>query len=193
MIPAQKLLVIGASAGGFEALRGLLRHLPNSSGLAAVVVLHLHPQSRLSPAAFLSVPGWLSSQEAQEKELVHERTLYFAPPGYHLLLERDRSFSLNVDDPVQWSRPSVDVLFESAADAYGPEAIGIILSGANQDGARGCAYLAAKGAEIYVQNPDEAEVSSMPRAALACCPRAHSLNLMDIGVAVQQIFKVREN
>ncbi len=190
---AERLILVGASAGGFDALQQLLPAFPAVAGLAVVVVLHLHPQSLLGPAEFFSWLRGLKCREAQDKEAILDKTVYFAPPAYHLLIERNRTFSLSVDDPVQWARPSIDVLFESAAQAYGQNCVAIILTGANQDGAYGCARLAERGATVYVQDPEEAAVSSMPRAALARCPQAKSLSLCEMGSRVQHWEKTRES
>lgn len=189
---AERLILVGASAGGFDALQQLLPAFPAVAGLAVVVVLHLHPQSLLGPAEFFPSLSGLECREAQDKDAIREKTVYFAPPAYHLLIERSRTFSLSVDDPVQWARPSIDVLFESAAEAYGQNCVAIILTGANQDGARGCARLAAHGAAIYVQDPEEAAVSSMPRAALARCPQAQALSLHELGRRMHHWEKKRE-
>ena len=190
---AERLILVGASAGGFDALKLMLPFFPRVAGLAVVVVLHLHPQSRMDPAYFFSSLSGLPCREAQDKEWICGETVYFAPPAYHLLIERDRTFSLSVDEPVQWARPSVDVLFESAADAYGKQCVAMILTGANQDGARGCARLGALGAAVYVQDPAEAEVSSMPLAALSRCPQARAFSLLELGSLVQHMAMTREN
>jgi two-component system chemotaxis response regulator CheB len=113
---------------------------------------------------------------AEDKEPIAGGTLYFAAPGYHLLIEAERTFALSVDEPEHFSRPSIDVLFESAADAYGPRLAGVILSGANTDGASGLRAIADAGGVTIVQRPDTAEAPTMPRAALNACPHSHVID-----------------
>jgi len=159
-------IVIGASAGGFEALMALLEGLPSGYPFPMAVVLHL-PDNRDSRLAELF--GYrlaLRVREARDKEPLEPGTVYFAPPGYHLLVEADRSFSLSCEDRVNYARPSIDVLMLSAADAYGPALCGILLTGANYDGAAGLAGMQIAGGLAVVQDPASAEVPTMPEAAL---------------------------
>lgn len=168
-MPARKpeVVVVGASAGGVEALLGLFDGLPAGYGLPLVAVLHL-PDNResLLPDLFARRLA-LRVKEAQDKEVLQPGTLYFAAPGYHLCIEADRSFSYSREEPVHFSRPSIDYLFESAADAYGAKAMGILLTGANQDGAAGLYTIKQRGGVTVVQDPQEAQVPTMPEAALA--------------------------
>jgi len=159
-------VVIGASAGGFEALLAVLRGLPPTYPLPLVAVLHLpeHHESRL-PELF----GYrleLQVREAGDKESLQPGVLYFAPSGYHLLLETDRTFSFSCEERVNYARPSIDVLFETAADAYGKSLAGILLTGANHDGAAGLAGMKVAGGLTIVQDPATAEVPTMPEAAI---------------------------
>ncbi|KTT13854.1 chemotaxis protein CheB [Pseudomonas oryzihabitans] len=161
-----RLIVIGASAGGLQVLLRLLTALPASFRLPLAVVLHL-PDDRSSRLAELFQNRLaLRVREAEDKDAILPGTLYFAPPGYHLLVEDDFSFSLSRDEPVQFSRPSIDVLFESAADALGEQVCGILLTGANHDGASGLHTLSQNGGVTVVQSPSSAEVPTMPEAAL---------------------------
>ena len=160
-------VVIGTSAGGVDALATLLRDLPLPWHLPLVVVIHL-PQrrdSRLADVFRQRLP--IPVQEAEDKAPVAGGTLYFAPPSYHLSIERERVFSLSCEPPVLWSRPSIDLLMQSAADAYGPTLAGLLLTGANPDGAEGLRRIQQAGGLTAVQDPAEAEVDTMPRAALA--------------------------
>jgi two-component system chemotaxis response regulator CheB len=159
-------VVIGASAGGVEALIRLLGALPRQWRLPVVVVLHLpeRRESLLVPVFAQRVP--IRVREALDKAPVEPGTLYFAPPSYHLSIERDRVFSLSCEPPVLWSRPSIDVLMASAADAYGPALAGLLLTGANQDGAEGMLRIHQAGGFTAVQDPADAEVDTMPRAAI---------------------------
>ncbi|MDB5829551.1 MAG: chemotaxis protein CheB, partial [Variovorax sp.] len=160
-------VVIGASAGGIDALLILLAGLPASWRLPVVTVLHLSEgrESRLAEvfAQRLTIPV----REAEDKCPLAPGTLYFAPPGYHLSIERNRTFSLSCEPPVLFSRPSIDVLMSSAADAYEEALAGLLLTGANEDGARGMAHIHALGGFTAVQDPAEAHVPTMPLAALA--------------------------
>lgn len=161
-----RAVVMGASAGGVDALLDSVAGLPASFGVPLVVVLHL-PQSHDSQLA--KVFGRHTSmrvKEAGDKEALAPGTLYFAPPGYHLLVETDRSLSLSCEAPVNFSRPSIDVLMESAADAYGAELAGILLTGANADGARGLARIGRQGGLTVAQDPAEALMPTMPQAAI---------------------------
>lgn len=159
-------VVIGASAGGFEALLAVLEGLPTGYPAPVAVVLHLpeHRESRL--AELFGHRLAMAVREARDKEPLAAGTVYFAPPGYHLLVEADRSFSLSCEDRVNYARPSIDVLMLSAADAYGPALCGILLTGANYDGAAGLAGMQIAGGLAVVQDPATAEVPTMPEAAL---------------------------
>ena len=160
-------LVIGASAGGVDALMVLLAGLPAGWRLPVVTVLHLPEQHESRLAEVFRTRLALRVSEAEDKDRIAPATLYFAPPGYHLSIERDRSFSLSCEPPLHWSRPSIDVLMSSAADAYTSALAGLLLTGANEDGARGMANIHAQGGFTAVQDPAEAHVPTMPRAALA--------------------------
>lgn len=159
-------VVIGASAGGVEALLSLLGGLPASWRLPVVVVIHV-PENRESLMARLFAQR-LSVRvlEAVDKAPVEPATVYFAPSGYHLSIERERVFSLSCEPPVLWSRPSIDVLMTSAADAFGSALAGFLLTGANHDGAEGMLCIHEAGGFTAVQDPADAEVDTMPRAAL---------------------------
>ncbi|MGX9566314.1 chemotaxis protein CheB [Pseudomonas sp. CFBP 5748] len=174
-------IVVGASAGGVEALLKVFGYLRKGFGVPILVVLHL-PDERDSQLASvfghrLAVPV----EEARDKQDVVPGTLYVASPGYHLSVEADRSLSLSLEDPVHHSRPSIDVLFESAADVYGANLLAVVLTGANSDGAKGLARVRELGGVTVVQDPDEAHVSTMPEAALALHEPDHILTLQDIG------------
>ena len=144
----------------------LLTDLPRSFGLPIIVVLHL-PEDRDSQLAEIfqyRLP--IAVRQAGDKESIAPATLYFAGPGYHLSVEMDRTFSLSCEEALHFSRPSVDILMESAADAYGAALAGILLTGANEDGAAGMARIKQQGGLTVVQDPVEAEVPTMPEAAI---------------------------
>jgi two-component system, chemotaxis family, protein-glutamate methylesterase/glutaminase len=170
-------IVIGASAGGTDALSLLLPSLPARMRVVVLVVLHL-PRARPSLLTKLySMRCAVPVSEAQDKEAAAYGSLYFAPPDYHLLVERGPFLALSVDDAVCFSRPSIDVLFESAADVFSHRALGIVLTGANDDGARGLQAICRAGGTGIVQTPAEAAASMMPAEALRRCPEAFSLSL----------------
>jgi two-component system chemotaxis response regulator CheB len=163
---AIEAVVVGASAGGVYALLALLTDLPRSFRLPIIVVLHL-PENRDSQLAEIfqyRLP--IAVRQARDRESIAPATLYFAGPGYHLSVEMDRTFSLSCEEALHFSRPSVDILMESAADAYGAALAGILLTGANEDGAAGMARIKQLGGLTVVQDPVEAEVPTMPEAAI---------------------------
>jgi len=174
-------VIIGASAGGVEALMGLLGALPGNMQVPVICMLHMpaNRDSRLAEvfAGRLSVPVL----EAADKQAVADATVYFAGSGYHLSLEQDRSFSLSCEPPVHFARPAIDVLMSSAADVYGDQLVGVLLTGANADGAAGMADIHARGGFTVVQDPEEAQVATMPRAAIEACAPDLILTLAGIG------------
>ncbi|MBG9387913.1 chemotaxis protein CheB [Caenimonas aquaedulcis] len=177
---AARMVAIGASAGGVEALLSLLATLPAGYALPIVTVLHL-PEDRESLLTELFAKRCaMPTREAADKLPVEPGVLYVAPPGYHLLLESDMTFALSCDAPVRFSRPSIDVLFDSLADALGAEFAAVLLTGANDDGAQGLAHAGAGGALTVVQDPADAAVPDMPRAAIAARDPDFVLPLKDI-------------
>ena len=169
-------IVVGGSSGGVDALVHLLPALPASLRAAVVVVLHLPRDRRSLLADIFRKRCALPLREAQDQETIAPGTVYFAPPDYHLLVDAGPRLALSVDAPVHFSRPSIDVLFESAADQYGERLVGILLSGANEDGARGMQAIAEAGGLLMVQDPACAPMPTMPRAALARMPVPHVLS-----------------
>jgi two-component system chemotaxis response regulator CheB len=159
-------VVIGASAGGVTALLRILPGLPAGYRLPVVAVLHLPPGRQSHLAEVFQHRVSLNACEAGDKDEMVPGTLYFAPAGYHLLLEVEGTIALSCDAPQRFARPSIDVAMESAADAYGPHLVGILLTGANDDGAAGMAAIGAAGGLTVVQAPQEAEVDVMPKSAI---------------------------
>jgi len=168
-------VVIGASAGGTNALQQILPCLPVNFSIPVIIAQHLHPLQDGAAIIHYSGGSGLTVKDADEKESIRPGFVYFAPPNYHLLVEADRTFSLSIDPKVNFTRPSVDVLFESAADVYGVGLIGIVLSGANQDGAAGLSYIKQRGGLAIVQDPGDAESSYMPGAAIKAAHPDHIL------------------
>jgi len=179
--PRPDLIAIGASAGGVTALMDLLGVLPAGYPLPVVTVLHLLPRRESQLGSVLASRLALPVREAHDKEAILPGTVYLASPDYHLLVEMDRSFSFSGDPPVCFARPSIDVLMASAADAYGPALAGVLLTGANMDGAEGMAAIKTHGGLTIVQQPEDADVPTMPEAAIARCQPDHILPLRDIG------------
>lgn len=178
-------VVIGASAGGIEALSVLLPALPRTTGAAVLVVVHL-PRSRPSLLVDIFAPKCrLPVREADDKEPIAGGTVYFAPPDYHLLVDAGPRFALSVDEPVHYSRPSIDVLFESAADQYRTHLLGILLTGGNQDGASGLRDVQRAGGRTVVQEPASAQMPLMPESALALLTPDHVLPLAGIAALLR--------
>ena len=178
-------VVIGASAGGVEALMRLLPALPATFPAAVFVVLHL-PRERPSLLTDIFAPKCaLAVREAEDKEPVVPGTIYFAPPDYHLLVDDGPALALSADEPVNFSRPSIDVLFESAADAYGPRVLGILLTGASQDGGVGLETIHRQGGLTIVQDPATAQAPLMTEFAIRRAPVHHVLRLDEIAAALR--------
>lgn len=173
-------IVIGASAGGIDALLQLFDGLPASFALPIVVVLHLRHDRDSRLAELFAQHVALPVKQARDKEPLGAGVIYFAGPGYHLSIETDHSFSLSNEDPVHFSRPAIDLLMTSASDVYGPRLAGILLTGANEDGAAGMRSIKQAGGLTIVQDPTEAQIAVMPQAAITLCAPDHILPLQDI-------------
>ncbi|MFA7384258.1 MAG: chemotaxis protein CheB [Desulfurivibrionaceae bacterium] len=182
-------VVIGVSAGGLHALRVILPRLPKNFPVPVVVVQHRGAESDGFFAHYLDQRCLVQVKEAEEKEEAAPGTVYLAPANYHLLLEDDRTFSLTLESRVRFARPSIDVLFESAADVYGAKLIGIILTGANDDGSRGLAAIKKRGGLAVVQSPADAEVDTMPKAALQAAKVDFVLPLAAIGQFLANLYE----
>ncbi len=178
-------VVIGASAGGVQALSVLLPALPSTMRASIFIVLHL-PRDR--PSVLVDIfkgKCALPVSEAEDKQPVNPGNVYFAPSNYHLLIDQGPQLALSADDPVHHSRPSIDVLFESAADIYKHRLMGIILTGANEDGAMGLAAVKDAGGITVVQQPETAQAPLMVKAALAMRPADWVLPLERIATLLQ--------
>lgn len=159
-------IVIGASAGGIKALLNLLGALPANFTVPIIIVVHM-PGSRESRlVAIFQYHMAAKVTTAEDKDRILPGHVYFAGPGYHLSIECDRSFSISCEEPIHYSRPSIDILMLSAADTYGDSLLGILLTGANQDGAEGMARIHEVGGITIIQDPREAEIATMPQSAL---------------------------
>ncbi len=182
-----KAVVIGSSAGGVLALKRLLGALPQNFPAPILIVQHIASGPSHSLASVLDHVCALNVKEAQECEALQAGTVYLAPPNYHLLVEMNATLSFSIDAPVAFARPSIDVLFESAAETFGPQLIAVILTGANHDGSQGMKRIKAKGGITIVQDPADAESSRMPQAALDAVVPDHVLPLDRMAALLQQL------
>lgn len=176
---AYEIVVIGTSWGGLSALRALIGGLPASFLVPVVVVQHRHKQSDNLLTTLLQERTPLCVCEVEDKAPIKQGYVYLAPADYHLLVERG-FFSLSIEEPVRYSRPSIDVTFASAADTYGDRSVGVVLTGANADGSRGLKRVFQRGGLAIVQRPETAESPAMPLAALASVPDAQAMTLEEI-------------
>jgi len=179
-----ELIVVGCSMGGMRAMQTILEALPGDFPVPIVIVQHRYRTSNEALPSFLRRHTKLAVVDADDKQWIHRGTVYLAPADYHLLIEKNAErgeLSLSVDERVEYSRPSVDVLFVSAADAYGGGVIGVVLTGANADGAVGAKRIKSHGGFVVVQDPESAEAPAMPRAAIAAAAVDRILPLERIG------------
>ena len=186
------LVVVGTSWGGLNALRELVGQLPAGFRVPTVLVQHRHRQSDHLLSTFLQERTQLSVTEVEDKMPIEPGTLFVAPADYHLLIDRD-SFALSTDPPVRYSRPSIDVTFYSAADAYEAATIGVILTGANSDGSRGLRRIFDRGGVALVQDPSTAESATMPSAAIRCVPEARVLAISQIASTLSELTSEKPN
>jgi two-component system, chemotaxis family, protein-glutamate methylesterase/glutaminase len=181
------LIAIGASAGGLKAVCDLVRPLPADFSVPIVIVLHRSKDSN-ALAEVLQDCTPLRVVDVDDKQPLEPRAVYVAPPDYHLLID-DGQFSLSTEDLVLFSRPSIDVFFDSAADAYGAGVIGIVLTGANSDGSKGLRKIVARGGSALIQDPRSAEVGIMPAAAQQTVSKALVLSIEEIA---QHLIKLEQ-
>jgi two-component system chemotaxis response regulator CheB len=180
---AYSILVVGTSWGGLNALRELVGALPEDFRIPAVLVQHRHRQSNHLLSTFLQERTRLEVVEVEDKMPIESGMLFVAPADYHLLIDRG-FFTLSTDAPVRYSRPSIDVTFYSAADAYGASTVGVVLTGANSDGSRGLRRIFDRGGLALVQDPVTAESPTMPSAAVRCVPGARVQTIPQIAATL---------
>lgn len=173
------LIVVGASWGGLDALTVLVRGLPQDFAVPIVIVQHRSPDTDSLLGQLLQQWTGRTVVETEDKQPIEQEHIYIAPANYHLLVE-EGYFSLTTEAPVRYSRPSIDVMFGSAAHVYGRRLIGVVLTGANEDGSRGLQCVYEYGGYCVVQDPATAQVATMPAAALNRVPRAAMRPLSDI-------------
>lgn len=181
-------VVIGASAGGLNAVQIILSALSDKFSLPVIIVQHQHPASKELLVKVLQGIGRIPIREAIDKEKITPGVIYIAPADYHLMVELDRSFALSMSEPVNYARPSIDVLFETAAEAYRNKLIGIILTGSNYDGSKGLKKIKEFSGLAIVQDPKSAEVDSMPKAAVREAKPDHIIDLEKIGPLLNKIY-----
>ncbi|HSP15854.1 MAG TPA: chemotaxis protein CheB [Thermoanaerobaculia bacterium] len=184
------LIVIGCSLGGMRALEAIFSAIGRDFPLPIAVVQHRHRKSSEQLPEFFRRATKLRVVDAEDKQHIEPGCVYLAPADYHLLVERG-AFSLSVDAAVAYSRPSIDVLFESAADAYADRLVGVVLTGANADGSRGAKRIKARGGFLVVQDPATAEAPSMPEAAIATARVDRILPLDRIGPFLVELCRGR--
>lgn len=186
-------IVIGASAGGMHTINKLLMGLPSDFAIPIIIVQHISPNSDNYLVEFLNKNTKLIVKEADEKEIILKGFIYLSPPNYHILIEEDFSISLSADEKVNYSRPSIDVLFFSASDAYKNKLIGIILTGANNDGAKGLEEIKRNGGLTIVQDITEAETPAMPKAAAKLTNPDYVLKISEIAKMLSKISSEQIN
>lgn len=185
------LIAVGASWGGLKALRAIAHGLPPHFRVPIAFVQHRSKESGALRDLLQDCTSLIVC-EVEDKQPIMGGYIYLAPPDYHLLVDGDE-FSLSVDDPVRYSRPSIDVFFESVAERFGAGAVGVVLTGANEDGAEGLRQIAARGGLAIVQDPRTAESPIMPRAALKAVPAAQTLPLERIAPHLVSMATAEEN
>jgi two-component system chemotaxis response regulator CheB len=183
-----ELVVMGASWGGLKAFGVVLGALPPDLDATIVIAQHRAPSSTGGLSQVLQHNSALPLCDVEDKEEMHPGTVYLAPPDYHVIVERGH-LALSLDERVQFSRPSIDVLFESAAKAYGPRVAGVVLTGANADGAEGLRAIKRAGGFTVVQDPETAENPVMPKAAIASGAADKVLPLSDIAAFVVELCR----
>ena len=173
-------IVIGVSSGGMNAMKIIFSLLPENFSIPIIIVQHIGSQSENLWIKLLNDKSKLEIKEADEKEKIEKGKVYIAPANYHLLIEKNKTFSLTTDEKVNFARPSIDVLFESAAEAYQNKLIGVVLTGSNNDGTRGIKRIKDYGGLTIVQDPDTAESFFMPASVIASFLPDYILPLEDI-------------
>jgi two-component system chemotaxis response regulator CheB len=172
-----KAIVIGVSSGGLNVLKILLPELPADFCLPIIIVQHIGPHSENYWIDILNGLCKLTIKEADEKEIITKGNIYIAPANYHLLVEKDHTLSLSTEEKVNFARPSIDVLFESAAEAYKDKLIGIILTGSNNDGINGIKKIKEYGGLVIIQDPNTAESRYMPTSAITAISPDYILSI----------------
>lgn len=181
------LLLIGTSAGGIEALKHIINKLPNPFPIPIIVVQHLSSKFESYLPLILENISGIPCKEVEDKDRLMENTIYVAPPNYHVLVEKNFTLSLSTEKRVSYARPSIDVTFETAADAYKNELVGILLTGANSDGAKGMEMIHTYGGLTVIQDPETAYAKEMPLSALRLFQPDYCLDIREIRQLILEI------
>lgn len=184
-----KAVVIGASYGGLQAIKTIVKDLPVDFPAPVIIVLHIGNNNIKTFISSLNSNSKVKVKEAEEKESIKARTIYFAPPNYHLQVEDDFLFSLSTAEKVNFSRPAIDVLFETAAWSYKNNLLGILLTGSNSDGAEGLKTIKEYGGTTIVENPETAYAITMPQAGIKKSVPDYILNLENIASKIVELLK----
>lgn len=182
-------IVIGVSSGGMHAMSVIFSHLPKDFKIPIIIVQHIGAHSDSEWIKILDHRSQLHIKEGDEKEKIEKGNVYFAPPNYHLLIEKDKTLSLSIEGRVNFARPAIDVLFETAAEAYKNKLIGIILTGSNYDGTNGMKRIKELGGLTIAQDPETAASPFMPASAIAAMQPDYILSLEDIIELLKKIAK----
>ena len=180
MAIAKKIILIGGSAGSFGIISTILENLPMEIPYAICIVIHRNKNFSTKIEKTLSRKLNRKIISVGDKIEIEENVIYFAPPGYHLIVEPNFTFSLDVSEHVNYSQPSIDVLFETSAQVFKNNCIAFLLSGANKDGAEGLCYIEKFGGKTYIQDPEDAIIDTMPISALANTKKAQTLKNKEI-------------
>lgn len=182
------IVAVGTSWGGLMAMSQLLGGLPEDFPIPIVIVQHRGKDSDQLLSRLLQDSTDLQVCEIEDKDVLEPGRVHIAPPNYHVMLEPGYA-SLTIEEPVRYSRPSIDVMFDSAADTYGAGAIGVVLTGANEDGARGLAHIVSRGGRGLIQDPETAEMPIMPKAAVRAVPTAEVLPLIQLAPRLVELSR----
>ncbi len=183
-----KVVVIGGSAGSLEVILALLQRLSRCMGAVIIIIVHRKNDKDSNLESLFSYKTDLSVREVEDKEPILPNHIYIAPADYHLLIENEQSFSLDSSEKIQFSRPSIDVTFESVAEIFGSRVVGILLSGANADGARGLLRIKECGGHTIAQDPEDADMGYMPQQAINLGAVDKVLNVRDLMQTVETFF-----
>ncbi|MDC7231904.1 MAG: chemotaxis protein CheB [Spirochaetales bacterium] len=186
-------LVIGTSAGGLNALTRIIPALNKGFPVPIIIVQHMSPEGSNFTSSYLDTISSLNVREGDEKEMLEPGTVYLAAPNYHLLIDRNKTLSLSVDAKVNYSRPSIDVLFESAAEVYREKLLALVLTGANSDGTKGALKVIEFGGSVLVQDPETAEAAAMPLSVIEHCQVEAILPLDEIADYLNTKIYEKEN
>ncbi len=183
-------IVIGVSSGGMNALKFISSALPADFSIPIIIVQHVSARSDNEWIKLLNKKSNLTIKEADEKEKIETGNVYIAPANYHLMIENDKTFSLTIDEYVNFARPSIDVLFESAAEAYKDKLIGVVLTGSNNDGSKGIKRIKELGGMAIIQDPETAESPIMPASAIAACLSGRQAVQPDYILSLEKIVQL---